>query len=400
MRAARAALVGAACAASIGLGDARAADAPPDPGFTWATETTAPRPAVTTPAGSLDAELLARCGAADEGLQSAARRLAQRKAAGQPTPDVDGIVFAMRTAGQPHVWPRAWIVSAERFEREATKRTMESWRRSLGEPVGERRCGVATARAVVDGREVGQVIVALAVDALADMAPLPIRARTGQWLELDARLKVGASTAKVVLVGPGGAPRTVPTSFQEGRVRARFALDRPGPFTVQVLADVATGPRPVLEAQVFADVEPPRAMPSVSAPGEDAGDGKAGADALVEMVQAVRRERNLPALTRDPRLDRLALAHARRMKEERMVGHDVGDGDPGQRVQAAGLSAKEAGENVAHAESIRLAHRSLWQSPSHRANLERPGFTHVGAAVVEDPDGTVWVCEIFATALR
>lgn len=382
-------------------GDATAADATADPGFAWATETTSPRAALASAGvAPLDAELLARCGAADEGLQSAARRLAQRKAAGQPTPDVDGIVFAMRSAGQPHVWPRAWIVSAESFEREATRRRLDAWRQSLGEAVGERRCGVASARVIVDGREAGQVIVALAVDALADMAPLPVRARTGQWLELDARLKVTAATAKVVLVASGGAPRTVPTSFQDGRVRARFALDRPGPFTVQVLADVATGPRPVLEARVFADVEPPRTMPSVAAPGEDAGDGRSGADALVEMVQAARRDRSLSPLARDARLDRLALAHARRMKEERMVGHDVGDGDPGQRVQAAGLSAKEAGENVAHAESIRLAHRSLWQSPSHRANIERPAFTHVGAAVVEDPDGTVWVCEIFASALR
>jgi hypothetical protein len=271
---------------------------------------------------------------------------------------------------------------------------MEAWRQSFGDG-GDRRCGLASVK--MPG---GQIVVAVALDALADMSPLPVRARTGQWLELDARMRVSATTAKVILTGPSGTPRTVPTSFQDGRVRARFALDQPGAFTVQVLADVAVGPRPVLEAQVFADVEPPRAMPSFVAPGENAAPGLTGGTALAAMVLALRREKGLGALTRDARLDELATAHARKMKEVGRVGHDVGDGDPKERVQNAGLSAKEAGENVSHSESVRLAHRALWQSPSHRANLERPYFTHFGVGVVEDPDGTVWACEIFATNLH
>ncbi len=388
----RARLAAAAIAVTLALAPAHARAE--EASLAWVDASSSPRAGAVSGLGELDQELLARCGTPEEGLMSVARRVVAAKAAGQPTPDVDGLVLAMRAAGEPHVWPRAWVVSAEAFERDATKKRLDLWRQSFGDG-GERRCGLA--RIAVPG---GQVMAAIAVDALADMSPLPVKARTGQWLELDARMRVPATSAKVVLVGPGGAPRTVPTSFQDGRVRARFALDRPGAFDVQVLADVAAGPRPVLEARVYADVEPPRTAPKTSAPGEDAAAGLTGAPALAAMIDAVRRERSLPALTRDARLDALALAHARRMREVRTVAHDVGDGDPGQRVQNAGLSAKEAGENVAHSESVRLAHRSLWQSPSHRANLERVQFTHMGVAVVDDPDGTVWVCEIFATNLR
>jgi uncharacterized protein YkwD len=82
------------------------------------------------------------------------------------------------------------------------------------------------------------------------------------------------------------------------------------------------------------------------------------------------------------------------------VGHDVGDGDPAERLQNAGLFAKESGENVAHAQSVRLAHRALYASPSHRTNLLRQEFDRAGLAVLDDADGSVWVAEVFAADLR
>jgi uncharacterized protein YkwD len=166
---------------------------------------------------------------------------------------------------------------------------------------------------------------------------------------------------------------------------------------VQVVADVATGPRPALEAQFYADAEPPQRMPSLAAPGESAGSGvRDERAALAAMVESLRRSRGLAVLRRDPRLDAVAAAHARRMKAAHTVGHDVGDGDPAQRLQNAGLSARESGENVAHAQNVVLAHRALWQSPSHRANLEHAAYDSFGVAVLDDPDGSVWVAEVFA----
>jgi uncharacterized protein YkwD len=325
-----------------------------------------------------------------------ARTLVDRKLQALPALDQDGLNFAQRVAGEPHVWSRAWVISGRALDHSTTVARLAAWRQSFHD-LGERRCGVATGFAS-DGSE---VVAAVALDAVADLAPLPIRTRIGTWLTIDATLRVPATEAHVVLLGPDGAPRAIPAALDHGHVRARFAPDRPGELAVQVIADVESGPRPVLEARVFADVEPPSEAPNLSAPGEDAppavGD-RAGT--LEAMIDALRAAERLTHLARDPRLDAIAMAHTRRMIAEGSVGHDVGDGDPAVRIAAAGLSARQTGENVAHAESLRLAHRALYMSPSHRANLVRGAFDRMGLAVVEAPDTTVWVTEVFASGLR
>jgi hypothetical protein len=346
---------------------AASAAGPPAPRevWIWAETTSSPTPAL--PAGDRltdrETELQARCGKSEAGLRAVARRVLDRKLRGSSFLDVDGLATAQRASGEPHVWPRAWSISGRALDHAATLEKLDAWRMGFRD-LGERRCGVATGVAA-DGT---QVVVAVAVDALADLAPLPLRTHTGSWLTVDARVLVPASMAHVVVVGPSGTPRNVPTSFENGHVRARFAADRPGAFTVQVVADVATGPRPVIEASVFADVDPPQEPVSSAAPGELAGAGAPDpATGLTRMIGALRSESDLRAVARDPRLDALASAHARRMLQAHTVGHDVGDGDPAQRVQNAGIPVRATGENVAHAPSVALAHRSLYASPSHRS---------------------------------
>ncbi|MFO0676644.1 MAG: CAP domain-containing protein [Polyangiaceae bacterium] len=381
--------LGVAGLATVG-GIARA-----DDDVSWPTTTRSPvatRPETLTDS---ETELVASCGRGDDRLVSVARAVVDRKLKGLPHLDVDGLSPIQRELGEPHVWPRVWMVSGRALEQETAKKKLDEWKGSF-RVQGVRRCGVASATAKDGTRHVA----AVAVDALADLAPLPVRGRTGEWLTLDAHLLVPATGAHVVVMGPSGAPYTVPTSFEKGRVRARFVLDRPGRFTVQVLAHVVSGPRPVLEANTFADVEP-ESETNVAAPGEDIDRGKVDAAGhLLRMVNEVRTREGLAPLERDRRLDVVAARHASKMKARREVGHDVGDGDPMRRLDAAGLSAKLAGENVAHASNVALAHRALYASPSHRTNLLKKSFDGAGIAVLEDADGSVWVTEMFAQDLE
>ena len=85
------------------------------------------------------------------------------------------------------------------------------------------------------------------------------------------------------------------------------------------------------------------------------------------------------------------------MMRVRQVGHDVGDGDPKDRLERTGIFLPLVGENVAHAANVVLAHRALWSSPSHRDNLLQPRFDRVGIGVSSDPDGSVWVTQLFGT---
>ncbi len=372
-----------------------------DPPAIWAEVSSSPV-ALSEPPDPLEREALQRCGTGDAGLRRAADDVVFRALRGLPMPDSDAIAFAQRAAGEPHPWARAWAASARSLSSDATLRKLDEWLAEDREP-RLRRCAVASGV----GPDGTRALAVVAVDALADLAPLPTRARTGQWLTVSARLRVPASAGAVLVLGPSGAPRRVPAWFDGATLHARFALDRPGEFTVQVLATTAIGPRPVVEASVFADADPPARVTGEGAPGEDAAAAAASEDgreddslALASMLAAARTTSGEAPLARDPRLDAVAREHARRMVSARALAHDAGDGDPAERLQAAGLSSQTLGENVAHAATVALAHRSLWASPSHRANMLRRDFDRVGVAAARDERGEVWVVETFASGLR
>lgn len=397
-RAALLAIVLAGCGGSP-LATAAAATAPGTAGiaeganFPWAPETASPRFADPHAHDGVEQTALARCGPAEAGLDRVARELAAQKASGAAMPSPDVIDRLQRAAGEPHPWPTAW---ASRFSPGSTGAAfakLDEWLAS-DKPEGVRRCGAGHAIAA-DG---STVLVVLAVDAVADLDPLPIRARTGEWLDLKAHVSPKARGARVVVLGSGGEPRNVPSRLDGGVVRARFAVDRPGELTVQVLAEMRGGPRPVLEATVFGDVEPTAPNREEAAPGElaDAGwaDGKDD-DRVARMLLAARAEKGLSPLARDPRLDAIAHAHSVAMAGKNVLAHDVGDGTPLDRVHAEGLDPRETGENVALAATPALAHRALWESPSHRANILGRHFDHLGVGVARDAQGNLWVTELF-----
>ncbi len=333
------------------------------------------------------------CGEPDAALISVATQLLAQRKDGATELDVDAISYGLRAAGAPYVWPRAWLFSGSAGDVETAKARMLRWLAGFADG-GARRCGIAV-RHEAGGH---LSVAAIAVDALADLQPTPTRVRVGSWIDVRAVLRVPASDAKIVILGPTGAPHAVPTSFGEGRVRARFNADQEGTWLVQLLAAVDGGPRPLLEALVFAGTEPPVEAPVAKAPGEIAAQpGSDPRTALYAMVNAARQSERLAPLQADSRLEELARAHAEAMRQARKTAHDAGDGDLNQRLERVGLELS-AGENVAHAANAALAQRALWASPSHRENLLFPGFDRVGIGVALDPDGTLWVCQVFASS--
>lgn len=345
-----------------------------------------PQPAPRSPS-ERERALAERCGQPDAALGRVASDLVRSLETAGTAPDAAALTRSLRRQGAPYVWPHAWTLQGA-DEADIDQR-FSHFLASLV-TTGERRCGVA-----VRERNGRAVVAAVTADALADLAPLPTRVRVGSWISVEGVLLVPADAAKVVVLGPRSAPRPLPTSFHERRVRARFAADAPGRWLVQVLATVEGGPRPVLEAAVFAGVAPAYdAEPA--APGEAVAPTEADpATALYRMLQAARASERLAPLRRDAELDRLAHDHAASMRRAERLGHDVGAGDPTGRLLAAGVAASLAGENVAHAASVVHAHRALWSSPAHRANMLSPHFDSIGIGVVRDAKGSFWVCQLF-----
>jgi uncharacterized protein YkwD len=357
----------------------------------WEAEIFSPRDAEVAPELR---ELQELCGRADVALSRVATQVLT-----WPDFDIDPdarehLDFAMRAAGVSYVWPRAWAraISSSEVDRSSVRASLEAWLRSFNDG-GERRCGLARA-----ANATMTSFAAVVVDVLADVVrPLPTRARTGQWLDLQVQLLEPASDAKVIRQGPTGEPTYLPTSFAGADVRARFPMASPGRWLLQVMAMTNSGPRPVADLLVFVDEAPPSQLELTPVPGESAkGLGTDIAESLFLMLNQARVEEGRKPLRRSAELDRLALDHSKAMLAVGHTGHDVGDGLPGARMASAGLVASLVGENVVRAADARRAHRELWASPSHRSNILHRGFRNVGVGAFVGPDRTVWACELFA----
>ncbi|HEU5077286.1 MAG TPA: CAP domain-containing protein [Polyangiaceae bacterium] len=335
--------------------------------------------------------LLARCGAGDQALHRAAAKLLTQELLGRPL-DNASLVFAVRTSGGPYVKPRGIRLRQEAAtDLGAFAGPMREWLSTLGLST-ERRCGIASIQS-----ESGYWLSVVAAEALADVAPLPLRISPGTRLHFLAHLLVPATEAALVVLGPKGPPRQLPASLAGDRVEASFFLDTPGLHQIQLVVDEAGGPGAAVEAWVGVGDTLPATVDAAPVPGEGLRiDPREPERAIFEMLNAARVSEGLPPLAPDPRLAQLAERHAAAMRSSERLEHDLGDGNPRWRLEAEGVYAAAAGENLARAASLTRAHRAIWASPSHRANLLNPHFDKVGIGVERSASGEWWVCELLA----
>jgi len=104
---------------------------------------------------------------------------------------------------------------------------------------------------------------------------------------------------------------------------------------------------------------------------------------LFDLVNEERAQVGVGALEWDERLVPVARAHSEEMFKLKYFSHDSPlAGSPFDRIKAAGILYSRAGENLAYAQSIAIAHRALMDSPGHRENILRPEFTRIGIGVI------------------
>lgn len=104
---------------------------------------------------------------------------------------------------------------------------------------------------------------------------------------------------------------------------------------------------------------------------------------MLRLLNAERTSRGLAALELDPRLVPIARQHSEEMFRLKYFGHQSPvSGSPFDRIAAAKIGYSRAGENLAYAQSVAVAHRGLMDSEGHRENILRSEFTRVGIGVV------------------
>ena len=105
---------------------------------------------------------------------------------------------------------------------------------------------------------------------------------------------------------------------------------------------------------------------------------------MLDLVNQERRAAGLNALEPDPELTEVARKHSADMFSRGYFAHDTPEGlSPFDRMREANVRFITAGENLALAPTIPVAHTGLMNSPGHRANILRPQFGRVGIGVMD-----------------
>ncbi len=100
---------------------------------------------------------------------------------------------------------------------------------------------------------------------------------------------------------------------------------------------------------------------------------------MLELLNQERIRAGLPPLVRDPAMDAVARAHSIDMLQRGYFAHEDPDGrTPFDRMRQGNVQFNAAGENLALAPTVALAHQGLMDSPGHKANILHPAFKRVG----------------------
>jgi len=105
---------------------------------------------------------------------------------------------------------------------------------------------------------------------------------------------------------------------------------------------------------------------------------------MLELVNKERVANGLRPLAADPELTVVARKHSGDMFARGYFAHDTPEGrSPFDRMHEGGVSFLTAGENLALAPSLQVAHNGLMNSPGHRANILGKNFGRVGIGILD-----------------
>ncbi|KKR33669.1 MAG: hypothetical protein UT66_C0035G0002 [candidate division CPR2 bacterium GW2011_GWC1_39_9] len=107
-------------------------------------------------------------------------------------------------------------------------------------------------------------------------------------------------------------------------------------------------------------------------------------DEMLKLVNGERTKRGIKPLSMENSLRFLARAHSRDMLAKGYFAHiNPENKDPFDRMETAGINYEYAGENLALAPTVDLAHEGLMNSEGHKANILDPNFGKVGIGCID-----------------
>lgn len=117
---------------------------------------------------------------------------------------------------------------------------------------------------------------------------------------------------------------------------------------------------------------------------------------MLDLINHERTSRGIKPLVLDPELTPVARAHSADMFARGYFSHYTPEGeDPFGRMKDAGIKYRTAGENLALAPTLEIAHTGLMNSPGHRANILNPNFGRVGIGIMSGGRRGIMVSQEF-----
>ncbi|PVY42851.1 CvpA family protein [Pontibacter virosus] len=117
---------------------------------------------------------------------------------------------------------------------------------------------------------------------------------------------------------------------------------------------------------------------------------------MLELLNEERIAKGLQPLQADTALTSVARRHAADMFTRGYFSHVSPEGaSAADRIRAANIPFRAAGENLALAPTLHIAHEGLMESPGHRANILHLRFGRVGIAVLQSEDHGLMITQKF-----
>ncbi len=105
---------------------------------------------------------------------------------------------------------------------------------------------------------------------------------------------------------------------------------------------------------------------------------------MLTLVNKERTERGLKPLKADPQMAIVARKHSVDMFARSYFSHYTPESaDPFARMKKGKIVFLTAGENIALAQTLAVAHTGLMNSPGHRANILNPAYGRLGIGILD-----------------
>lgn len=105
---------------------------------------------------------------------------------------------------------------------------------------------------------------------------------------------------------------------------------------------------------------------------------------MIDLVNSEREKVGVQLLVRSEAITQVARGHSLDMFSRRYFSHVSPEGkDAADRLQMGGVPYNVAGENLAYAPSVKIAHKGLMESEGHRENILNPQYHRIGIGVID-----------------